>query len=336
MKVIIGISGGVDSSVAAYLLKEKGYEVIAITLRMLDDFDVTDAINVCKQLNIEHHIIDIREDFKNKIIDNFIKEYINGLTPNPCVLCNKEIKFKYLYDALIEYNADYIATGHYVKVELDKLYKGEDLSKDQSYFLYGIDKNIISKLIFPLQNITKEEVRNIANKINLNVANKKDSYDVCFIKDKFKEFISSNTTQTKGNVINIDTNEIIGTHNGLAYYTIGQRKGLNIGGNADKLYVVKKDIKNNILYVALNGENDNLYSSTAIIEKVNFNTNERPIKCNAKFRYRQNDNEVNITYLDSGNLLLKYDRIKSVTPGQSCVLYIDNRCIGGGIIKEVY
>lgn len=334
MKVVIGLSGGVDSAVSAYLLKKQGYEVIAITYKMLDDFDTKDAQDVCKKLGIEHHIVDIRDDFKNTIITPFINEYTNGLTPNPCVLCNRKIKFKYLYDALVKYNADYISTGHYVKVKSNQLYKGDDLLKDQSYFLYGIDKNIISKLIFPLQNITKEEVRKIATEINLPVAQKKDSYDVCFIKDNFKKFIKDNTNQKKGKVIEINTNKILGEHIGLANYTIGQRKGLNIGGNSDKLYVVKKDIKNNILYVALNSENDFLYSNKAIIEDVHFNTDERPEKCKAKFRYRQNDNEVNIKYLENGNLELTYNHIKSVTPGQSCVLYVNDKCIGGGIIKE--
>lgn len=335
MKVVIGISGGVDSAVSAFLLKKQGYEVIGYTYKMLDDFDTSDAEKICRDLNIEHHIIDITTEFKKEIIDDFIEKYRNGLTPNPCVLCNTKIKFKYLYNALIETNADYIATGHYVQVINNELYKSNDINKDQSYFLYGLDKKILSKLIFPLQKLTKEEVRNIALENNLCVANKKDSYDVCFIKNGFNEFISKNIKSKEGNVINIETNEIIGKHKGLMYYTIGQRKGLNIGGNDDKLYVVKKDIKNNILYVALSSENSNLYSNEAIITNVHFNIDERPKKCNAKFRYRQNDNLVNIEYLDDNNVLVIYDKIKTVTPGQSCVFYLDNKCIGGGIIKEI-
>lgn len=335
MKVIVGLSGGVDSAVACYLLKKQGYEVIGITLKMLDDFDTTDAENLAKQLNIELHIKDIRKEFKTQIIDYFIDSYKKGLTPNPCVLCNQKIKFKYLYDALKEYNADYISTGHYVKIIDNKLYKSDDTNKDQSYFLYGVNEGIYSKLIFPLQDLTKEEVRKIAQENHLIVANKKDSYDVCFIKDKFRDFIRENINPKKGKVINIETNEVIGNHDGLMYYTIGQRKGLNIGGNTDKLYVVKKDIDNNILYVALNKENDYLYSNKAIITNVYFNTKERPQTAYCEFRYRQKDNKVKINYLDNNDLLLEYEKIKSVTPGQSCVIYIDNRCIGGGIIKDV-
>lgn len=333
-KVIVGLSGGVDSSVAAYLLKKEGYEVVGVTYKMLDDFDTKDAEDIAKTLGIEFYIEDITKEFKKEIIDSFISDYRSGLTPNPCVICNQKIKFKYLYESLKKYNADYVATGHYVKVIEDKLYKSEDKEKDQSYFLYRLNKDEISKLIFPLENLSKEEVREIAKQANLISANKKDSYDVCFIKDNFKSFIKENIKQKEGNIINIETNKIIGKHNGLSYYTIGQRKGLDVGGTKDRLFVVGKNIKDNILYVAEKDDNKYLYSNNCIVENISFNTEERPKKCMAKFRYRQQEIPVNLEYKDD-KIIVSYNEEKAVTPGQSCVFYIDNQCIGGGIIKEV-
>ncbi|MBE6149916.1 MAG: tRNA 2-thiouridine(34) synthase MnmA [Firmicutes bacterium] len=335
MKVVLGISGGVDSSVAAIILKNKGYEVIGITFIFTDDFDPKDAIEVCKKLNIEHHIIDYRENFKNIVINNFINDYNNGLTPNPCVLCNKEIKFNFLYQAMTKYNADFIATGHYAKIIDSRLYESEDLNKDQTYFLASLDKNKINKLLLPLEGITKEQVREIAKEYNLINASKKDSTDVCFINENFKEYMNKNIYTKKGNVINIETNEIIGTHEGLQKYTIGQRKGLNIGGNQDRLFVVGKDIINNILYVAL-GDNEYLYSDSCLLTNINWIDKEYT-KCSARFRYRQSKTDVTIEKIDNNNLLIKYDTpIKAVTKGQICALYNNNECLGSGIIKEVY
>lgn len=333
-RVIVGLSGGVDSSVAAYILKEKGYEVVGVTYKMLEDFDTSDAEKIAKELDIEFHIEDITKQFKEEIIDYFIREYQEGLTPNPCVICNKQIKFKYLSSSLKKYNADLISTGHYVKVEKNKLYKGEDENKDQSYFLYNLNKDIISKLIFPLENLNKTEVREIAKKQNLITANKKDSFDVCFIKETFKSFVKNNMENKEGKIINIETKKEIGTHNGLSYYTIGQRKGLNIGGSENKLFVVGKSIKDNILYVGETSNNEYLYSDSCIIENINFINDERPAKCCAKFRYRQKEIPVSLEYIED-KILVKYDKTKSITPGQSCVFYIDNMCIGGGVIKEV-
>ena len=333
-KVIVGLSGGVDSSVSAYLLKKEGYEVIGVTYKLLDDFDTNDALEVAKNLGIEFHIEDLRSEFKNDIISNFISEYNRGMTPNPCVLCNQKIKFKYLYNSLKKYNADYIATGHYAKVIDGKLYRSDDKEKDQTYFLYGLNKEIIEKLIFPLENLTKEEVRTIALNEKLVTALKKDSYDVCFIKDDFKSFFKDNMINKQGSIINIATNEKLGIHNGLAYYTIGQRKGLDIGGSNDRLFVVGKDIKKNILYVATSSDNDYLYSDSCLVENINFIIKERPVSCFAKFRYRQTAIPVSLEYLDK-SIIVHYDSAKAVTPGQACVFYLDDECIGGGIIREV-
>ena len=335
-KVVVGISGGVDSSSAAALLLEKGYEVIGITFKFTEAFDETDAIEVCKKLNIEHHILDYKEIFKEKVIDKFINDYKNGLTPNPCILCNREIKFNFLYKAMIDYNADYIATGHYAKIIDGKLYKSSDLLKDQTYFLSQLKKEQLEKLILPLEGLTKDEVRNIANKYNLITANKKDSYDVCFITNTFKEYMNEVVETNIGNVINVENNEIIGKHNGLNNYTIGQRKGLNIGGTTDRMYVVGKDISKNILYIALGDNNDHLISTSCLITNLNLINKNYTKNTKAKFRYRQNEINVELEPINENEMIVHYqDGVKSVTPGQICAIYIEDECIGSGIIKEV-
>lgn len=334
-KVVVGISGGVDSSVAALLLKEQEYEVIGVTFVFTDDFDVNDAKSVCDKLNISHIVKDYRKEFKEKIIDNFILDYKNGLTPNPCVLCNKIVKIKYLFDTMEELNADFIATGHYAKINEGKLYKSENLAKDQTYFLAQLSSLQLKKILFPLEGFAKEKVREIAMSNGLINANKKDSFDVCFIKSSFKDYISSVVPIKEGPVINIDTNKEIGKHKGLEKYTIGQRRGLDIGGNNDRMFVVGKDITKNVLYVSLGAKNDYLLSDSCILKEVNFNIEERPIKCYARFRYKSQEYPVELEYLNDGSILVKYENISSVTPGQTCVFYDGNQCLGGGTIKEV-
>jgi len=334
-RVVIGISGGVDSSVSAVLLKQQGYEVIGLTFIFTDDFDPIDAIRVCEKLNIEHHIVDYRDEFKKIVIDSFINDYKRGVTPNPCVLCNKEVKFNFLYQKMLEYNCDYIATGHYAKIIDGQLYKSEDLNKDQTYFLAQLSNEQLSKLLLPLEGITKDRVREIAKENDLINADRKDSTDVCFITSNFKDYMNNNINTEVGNVIDVESKKIIGKHNGLSKYTIGQRRGLNIGGTDSRMFVVGKDIDKNILYVALGGDNEYLLSDSCIIENVNFNISKYPTKCTAKFRYRSSEYPVTLEYLDNNQILVKYDKIKSVTPGQVCVFYDGNKCIGGGLIKTV-
>ena len=334
-RVIIGMSGGVDSSVAIILLKEMGYEVVGVTFKFIDDFDTKDAEEVAKKLSIEHHVIDYRDKFKNKVIDKFINDYSCGLTPNPCINCNRVCKFKYLFENMKKYNCDYIATGHYAKIKDSKIYRSIDLNKDQSYFLYNLPKEYLSKIIFPLEGIDKNKVREIAAKNNLVVANKKDSYDVCFINTSFKDFISKNTKTAPGEVIDVKTNKVIGKHKGLENYTIGQRKGLNIGGTEDKMFVVGKDVKKNILYIAFGTDNDYLISTSCLVNNINYLGDEKVTKCTAKFRYRQKDIPVELEWLDK-EVLVKYPQgDRAVTPGQSCVFYNGDECLCGGIIKEV-
>lgn len=335
-KVVVGISGGVDSSVAAHILKSSGFEVIGVTFRFTEDFDPNDAIETCKKLNIEHHILDYRNIFKQLVIDKFINDYKNGLTPNPCILCNRLVKLNFLYDAMIKYNADYFATGHYARVIDGKLYKSNDSNKDQTYFLSNITKEQLNKIIFPLDNIDKEKVREIATNEGLINANKKDSTDVCFINSNFKKYINSKLTNEKGPIINIETKEKIGEHHGLFTYTIGQRKGINIGGTADRMYVVGKNIEKNILYIATGDENDYLISTSCILENVNLFVNEKITECKAKFRYRQEEMNVKLNWINNTTVEVIYEQgIKSVTPGQACAFYKNEECLGGGIIKNV-
>jgi len=335
-KVVLGISGGVDSAVAAIILKNKGYEVIGVTFKFTEDFDPSDSIEIAKKLNIEHYILDYRKEFKDKVIDTFISDYNSGLTPNPCVLCNRYMKFNFLYNAMIKYNADFFATGHYARVENGRLYKSIDLNKDQTYFLSLVNKEQLNKVLFPLEGIDKSTVRKIAQEYDLINAYKKDSYDVCFINSNFNDYINNNSHYSKGPVVNVLNDEIIGVHNGLNKYTIGQRRGLNIGGTKDRMYVVGKDIKNNILYIATGDDNEYLISTSCILENVNMFNKEKIRECKAKFRYRQEESEVKLNWINENTVEAIYeDGIKSVTPGQICTFYKDNECLGGGIIKEV-
>ena len=354
-KVVIGMSGGVDSSVAAYLLKKQNYEVIGLFMRNWDstvnndvlgnpnlnneictqEQDYNDALEVCKKLDIELHRVDFVKEYWDYVFTYFLDELKNNRTPNPDVMCNKYIKFDLFIKEALKYGADYIATGHYAILKDDKLYKALDENKDQSYFLSMLSKNQLKNVLFPLGEITKPEVRKIANELNLNVADKKDSTGICFIGERnFKNFLKNYLPNQKGNIVDIETNKVLGTHIGLMYYTIGQRRGLNIG-TTDKLYVVKKDVKNNILYVCYNSNNKHLLSNSAIIEKVSFINDYKVTECNAKFRYRQKDIKVELEYLDNNEILVKYDNVKAVTTGQICVFYKEDECLGGGIIKQV-
>lgn len=335
-RVVVGMSGGVDSSVTAILLQQQGYEVVGVTFKFTSDFDATDAIKVCEKLNIEHHVIDYQKEFQKNVIDKFINDYKIGITPNPCVLCNRQVKFNYLYKAMLDLNCDYMATGHYAKVIDGRLYKSIDLNKDQTYFLCEVTKEELSRVLFPLEGISKDMVRNIALDHNLINANKKDSTDVCFITNKFKDYITDKINNKKGPVIDVVTNKVIGEHNGLNRYTIGQRKGLGIGGTPDRMFVVGKNIKDNILYICLGDDNKYLISDSCIVTSVNWLGDKKINCCNAKFRYRQQESVVELEWLSETEVLVKYPQgVKTVTPGQACVFYDGEECLGGGIIKEV-
>lgn len=356
-KVVIGISGGVDSSVAALLLKQQGYEVIGLFMRNWDstinndylgnpnldnsicpqEEDYNDAKAVCDKLGIPLHRVDFVKEYWDNVFTYFLDELKKGRTPNPDVMCNKYIKFDLFLEKALELGADYVATGHYARIIDGKLSRAVDLNKDQSYFLAYVDKSKFEKVLFPIGDLEKPEVRRLAVEADLVTAKKKDSTGICFIGERnFSKFLENYLPNQPGDIINIETHEKVGEHIGLMYYTIGQRRGLNLGGNLDKSYVVEKDLNNNILYVASGDENNYLYSTKAIIEDFNFLTDERPDTCTCKFRYRQKDINVSVEYLVGNNLSVTYEGAKAVTPGQFCVLYLGDTCLGGGMIKEVY
>ena len=355
-KVVIGMSGGVDSSVAAYLLKQEGYEVIGLFMRNWDSMvnsdiegnpnlnenicpqeqDYNDAKEVCDKLDIPLYRVDFVKEYWDYVFTYFLEELKKGRTPNPDLMCNKFIKFDLFIKEAKKLGADYIATGHYARIVDGKLLRAIDNNKDQTYFLSQLSSKQLENVLFPIGDLVKSDVRRIALEYDLITATKKDSTGICFIGERnFKEFLKNYLPAKPGNVINIETNKIVGTHQGLMYYTIGQRKGLNIGGNTDKMFVVGKNLKDNILYVAFGENNDYLKSDSCIVSNMNFISKERPKKCQAKFRYRQTDIDVEIEYLDNNEIIVHYSNVKAVTPGQACVLYLGDECLGGGIIKEV-
>ena len=339
IKVGVGMSGGVDSSAAAYLLKMQGYEVIGITMKLIDnektDVSIKDAKDVCDTLGIKHFVIDLKDEFKNIVINNFIESYKKGITPNPCCICNKYFKFGLFYEEAKKLGCEFISTGHYAYIDDNKLYRGKVLDKDQSYFLWGINKNIINKVILPLQYYTdKEMVREIARKAGLSVNSKKDSQEVCFVpNDDYKNFLNDNLdVLPKGGDICLKDGTVLGKHNGLMYYTVGQRKGLNISYK-EPLYVIKLDTTNNRVIV---GSNDELFGRELIAGDINLLVDVIPDKVYAKVRSRGllkpctvfiNDNKMKVKLLEDE---------RAITLGQSVVLYDeDNRLLGGGIIEEV-
>ena len=252
-------------------------------------------------------------------------------------MCNKYIKFDVFIKEARKLGADYIATGHYARIEGCKLYRAKDLNKDQSYFLAQVSKEQLKDVLFPIGDLEKPEVRALATDINLPTAKKKDSTGICFIGERnYQKFIQNYLKPNPGNIINIDTNEIIGRHEGLMNYTIGQRRNVGISGFTEKHFVVGKNVEKNELYVAFGENPETLYSDECIIENINFISPNHPTFCTAKFRYRGPDHEVILTYLENGEISVKYpSKVKAVTPGQACVLYLGEQCLGSGIIKEV-
>ncbi len=355
--VVVGMSGGVDSSVVALLLKQQGYGVVGLHMKNADDEqekeDEKFVKDLAKTLGIKLEIIEY-DDEMQKVKDYFVSEYLAGRTPNPCVLCNREVKFKPFIDFADKIGADYFATGHYANVEEKDgqfyLKKAEDINKDQTYFLNQLSQKQLSKVIFPLGKFSKVEVKKIAEENHLISANRKESYDVCFLgSQKFKDFIKDFELEKQGDIVDIDTKKVIGKHNGLSRYTLGQRKGLGIGGGFGKSgeawFVVQKDLKTNTLFVA-EGDDKALYSNALISKHFNWIPSvpeKKVFECKAKFRYRQPDQNVKVTVNDDGSVYIEFEKPqRAVTTGQFVVLYqadknsnYDN-CLGGGQIDEVY
>ena len=351
--VVVGMSGGVDSSVSAYLLKKQGFKVIGLFMKnwqsepgevCTSEIDFKDASEVCDMLDIPLHKANFSDDYWDRVFKQFLSEHEKGRTPNPDILCNREIKFKSFYDYALKIGADFIATGHYAKVENDdgeaKLYRSKDIDKDQTYFLHEVSSKEFSKSIFPLSDIYKSEVRDIARDLNLNIHSKKDSVGICFVGEKnLRDFLNRFIKFKKGKILNTD-NEVIGEHNGSVLYTIGQRQGLGIGGIKDKdelpWYVYAKNINKNEIYVCQGVDNQLLYTDCISLDKIHWINKFKPFKnleCLVQIRHRHKPVKCNIEFNE--NFKVTFDKkIRGVAPGQSAVFYKDNLCLGGGVIED--
>ncbi len=353
-RVIVGMSGGVDSSVSAYLLQQQGYQVEGLFMKNWEEDDGTeyctaledlaDAQSVCDKLGIHLHTANFAAEYWDNVFQHFLNEYQAGRTPNPDVLCNKEIKFKAFLEYALTLGADLIATGHYVRRADEKgstyLQKGLDSNKDQSYFLCEVSEDNLRYSLFPVGELNKSEVRRVASDLALATHDKKDSTGICFIGErKFKDFLETYLPAQPGDIEAMD-GEVVGRHAGLMYYTLGQRQGLGIGGVQNRpeapWYVVDKDLQRNVLIVSQGNENNDLFSKTLIAQPatwINQEGPQMPLQCSAKIRYRQADQACTVQALEDGRLEVTFQQAqRAVTPGQYVVFYQHERCLGGAII----
>ncbi|MBE5757206.1 MAG: tRNA 2-thiouridine(34) synthase MnmA [Clostridiales bacterium] len=352
--VVVGMSGGVDSSVAALLLKQQGYNVIGLFMKNWEEEldsgcctaeeDYSDVRRVANLIGIPYYTVNFAKEYMDRVFSYFLEEYNAGRTPNPDVLCNREIKFGPFKEYAKSLGADYIATGHYCDILHDGdthyLLKAKDQNKDQTYFLNQLSQEQLEGVLFPLGKLDKTEVRKIALEYGLATAEKKDSTGICFIGERnFRQFLQNYIPAKPGKMMTYD-GKVLGEHIGLMYYTIGQRRGLNIGGqkgdDGSRWFVIEKDLKNNILYVA-HGEEDKLYSKGLIMNKVNWipsEPKEKNFRCTAKFRYRQPEQGCEV-FIKDNEIEVKFDeKQRAITEGQFAVFYDGDKCIGGGVIEK--
>jgi len=356
-KVIVGMSGGVDSSVAAWLLQEQGYQVEGLFMKNWEQDDVegfcpaakdlADAKAVCDQLGIPLHSVNFSAQYLDRVFTHFLREYEKGRTPNPDVLCNKEIKFNAFLDYALTLGADFIATGHYAKNKIEgdigQLYKAKDREKDQTYFLHAIEPSALGKTLFPIGDYTKPQIREFAKQLGLATHAKKDSTGICFIGEKrFKTFLNEFILARPGDIKNTDDKQI-GRHDGLMFYTIGQRQGLGIGGlqntSEEPWYVVDKEVSTNTLFVAQGSQHPRLFAQGLVCSPIHWLAdcgNELPLTCYAKTRYRQTEQACMISPRDGEHHYVMFSNPqRAITPGQYVVFYDKNRCLGGATIEQV-
>ena len=353
-KIIVGLSGGVDSSVAAFLLLEQGFNVEALFMKNWDEDDddqycnaaedLADAQQIAKRLGIKLHTVNFSHEYWEDVFEHFLSEHKKGRTPNPDVLCNQRIKFKAFLDYAKDLGANKIATGHYARIDKSNnqyfLKAAKDGNKDQSYFLHLLDQDQLSQSLFPLGELNKNEVRDIATKNNFVTANKKDSTGICFIGERpFSEFLTNYLPKEKGNIID-EKGQFIKHHQGLPFYTIGQRKGLEIGGghgdSSEPWFVAEKHLDSNEI-VVVQGDHPSLYHQTLIADNVHWIGSEPnfPHQCSAKIRYRQASQDCNIEFKDNDSIKVNFSQPqRAVTPGQSIVFYDDDVCLGGSVIES--
>ncbi len=357
-KVILGMSGGVDSSVAALLLKEQGYDVLGLFMKNWDETDENgdcpaskdyeDVQKVCAQLDIPCYSIEFVSEYRDHVFAEFLKQYEAGYTPNPDVLCNREIKFDLFLKKAIEFGCDYLATGHYAQVRpreitaingaTNYLIRGNDPNKDQTYFLTAVRGEVFNKVLFPIGHLPKPEVRELAKKMGLATHAKKDSTGICFIGErKFKSFLNQYVATKPGKIIDLEGN-VIGKHDGIAFHTLGQRKGLGLGGEGEPYFVVAKNIERNELIVTRGSEHPALYAHELVAREVNWFAGEPPMQsfdCTAKSRYRQQDQPCSVNISGDQVFVRFHEAQRSLTPGQYVVFYQGDVCLGGGIIHEI-
>ncbi len=346
MTVIVGMSGGVDSSVSALLLKEQGYKVIGLFMKNWEETDAEgrcyasreyeDVARVCDQLQIPHYSVNFVEEYRKAVFSHFLAELKAGLTPNPDILCNREIKFNAFLKKALEMGGDFLATGHYCRLDNQKrLLKGSDPAKDQSYFLYAVKKEALQQVLFPVGHLTKQEVRAIAKGERLATAEKKDSTGICFIGERhFTPFLKNYLGLKPGKMMT-GAGEVVGEHEGLAYHTIGQRKGLGLGGEGEPWFVVDKDLERNVLHVERGTNHPALFASQLTANQLTWMQEPTlPNRCRAKIRYRQEDQECEIVSIENGIASVVFEKPqRAITPGQSIVFYEDDLCLGGGVIQ---